>query len=336
MKLFVSISLATLLLLSGCGLLRKEEPQPPVPLETLQETLAWARENVESIEQLPEHNTYQDDFRKARESLALAESSFQEQSYERAYFSALESLDASQRILRQFYQETVVSSAQEAKTRIEAITDEDPESPLQEFLPALTEILDYSEAIGDGQNEVDIVKVLADLETVTEIGQNTQKTVKRTLESDVSFESGKYELLEAGKQILTQHCQDVMAGKREFQQEYPDRRIVIKVHVTGYTDEVNFRKGTNLFKQLTQGVEDKLPGTQPELRKFLNQRLAELRADTIGEFIVQYILQEDPETVIEQKSVGFGENVPAGVEPPYPLVDPRRRICKIYTYILVR
>lgn len=337
MKFFVLI-VVTILLLPGCAFLRKEEPQPSVPIETIQETIAWAREDFASVvEQLQVQETYQEDFQKARDSLTLAETSFQEQLYDQAYFSALESLDASQRILRRFYQETVVSSAREAKTRIEAITAEDPENPLQEFLPALTEILDYSEAIGDDQREVDIVKVLADLETVTEIGNNAQKTMKQTLESDVSFAPGEYKLSEAGEQILAHYCQAIIAAKQEFQQEYPNRTILIKIHVAGYTDEVDFRKGTNLLKLLTEGMEeDKVPRTQPALRKFLNRRLSEFRADTIGEFLVQYILQEDPETVIEQKSTGFGEGLPAGIDPPYPLVDPRRRICRIYTYILVR
>jgi outer membrane protein OmpA-like peptidoglycan-associated protein len=337
MKLFVCIFLVVFLLLPGCAFFQKEPP-PSVPIETIQETIAWARKDFESVvEQLQIQKKYQDDFQKARNSLMLAETSFQEELYDQAYFSALDSLDASQRILRRFYQETVVSSAQEAKTRIEAMTAEDPENPLQEFLPALTEILDYSEAIDDEQGDVDIVKVLADLETVTEIGNNAQKTMKQTLESDVSFASGEYELSDAGKQILAQHCQVIIAATQEFQQEYPDRTILIKIHVSGYTDEVDFREGTNLLKLLTEGMEeDEIPRTQPALRKFLNRRLSEFRADTIGEFLVQYILQEDPETVIERKSIGFGEGLPAGIDPPYPLVDPRRRICRIYTYILVR
>ena len=335
---FSVLIVVTILLFPGCAFFWKEEPQPPVPIETIQETIAWAREDFASVvEQLQVQERYRDDFQTARNSLTLAETSFQEQLYDQAYFSALESLDASQRILRRFYQETVVSSAREAKMRIEAITAEDPENPLQEFLPALTEILDYSEAIGDDQREVDIVKVLADLETVTEIGNNAQKTMKQTLESDVSFASGEYELSKAGEQILAQHCQAIIATKQEFQQEYSDRTILVKIHVTGYTDEVDFREGTNLLKLLTEGMEeDKVPRTQPALRKFLNRRLSEFRADTIGEFLVQYMLQEDPETVIEQKSIGFGEGLPAGIDPPYPLVDPRRRICRIYTYILVR
>lgn len=311
-------------------------PQPPVPLDMLQANIQRARESVEAVEQLQVQNTYQDRFQKAQEQLHTAERAFQEHAYQQAHQSALESFDASQQILQQFYQHTIAPVVQEAKTKIETISQEDPGNPLEEFLPALEEMLNYSAKLEKSQDVIDVLKVLDDFERVTEIQHNTQKTMKQTLESDVSFASGSYVLSEQGQQILRMYCQSIMTAQREFQQFYPNRQVLIKVHVVGYTDQLDFRKGTNLLKQLQDKLGEKVPQQQSDLRKALNQCLAELRAATISTFIVEQVFQADSHASIEQQRLGMGEDLPANLAPPYPLSDPRRRMCKIYTYILVR
>jgi hypothetical protein len=82
-----------------------------------------------------------------------------------------------------------------------------------------------------------------------------------------------------------------------------------------------------------------MPEAQPARRRFLNQRLSELRAKMIGEYITQMLKQAQqgtPPPQIQQDLVGLGEELPAGLKSPYPLSDPRRRICKVNAYIMKR
>ena len=314
-----------------------EESPPPVPLEVIEETLQWARENFKTVDALDVQDVYPLEYRDAQENLLLAENAFQGERYEEAYLSALESLAASQRIVRQFYGETVAVSAQEAKDEIESILAEDPESPLQEFLPTLSEILDYSEEIEGSQQEIDITRVLTDFEKVTEIGQSAQKAIKYTVESDISFASGEYRLSEQGKLAIEEHCLTIIRVKEELKQRYPDRNIIITINIVGYTEQVDFREGTNLLKLLTEGIEpQEIPKTKLGQRKFLNRRLSEFRVRSIGERRLGYFQQHAPDVQVTYEGIGVGEEIPLGVSEPYPLIDPRRRICKIYTYVLIR
>jgi outer membrane protein OmpA-like peptidoglycan-associated protein len=335
MRSYVILFLSTLVII-GCSRPPSEEIQPPLPLAMIQETVNWARENFDAVERLHVQELYAQDFQKARDELVRAENFLQENLYEEAYTSALESLAASQRILRQFYQDTIAQSAQEAKTEIQKITDEDPDNPLREFLPELKSILDYSDEVATSSREIDCTKVLADLEKVTQIGRNTRTMVKQTLESDVSFDSGRYDLSEEGKHILEMFAKAIIANAREYPALYPDQTLIIKIKVVGYSDQVDFQEGTKLLKKLAEGIERGVPQRQPERRKFLNQRLSEFRARTISEYITQFIIQEDSAAHIEQENVGLGEVLPPGISPPYPIEDSRRRICKIYGYIIVQ
>jgi len=88
-----------------------------------------------------------------------------------------------------------------------------------------------------------------------------------------------------------------------------------------------------------EGVENDVPTAYPGRRQFLNQRLSEFRARTIGEYLVQIITRnegEDSWITIEQEIVGLGEEIPQDLPEPHPLADPRRRMCKIYSSITTR
>ena len=332
MKRYGVLFLSMIMIVTGCSLFLRKSPPPQELLEVMEQ----ARENFDAVKRLPVYEKYAYNFQEAESELVHAEIYLQDHLYEQASLSAQKSLEASQWILRQFYKDTIALSAQKAKAKIAAISDEDPGNPLQEFLPEINNILDYSEGIGNGQQEVDITKVLEDFDKITKIEHTTQKTMKQTLESDVSFGPGEYEISDKGKQALDAYCEAVIAGKSEFDKLYPDRTILIKITVFGYTDQVDFREGTNLLKQLIEGVEDEVPRTQTAQRQFLNQRLSELRAEILSDYIVKYIRRRNLGGRIEQEAIGLGEELPPDISSPYPQQDSRRRICKIYTYILVR
>ena len=338
MKRVIIVCLMLLSMSIGC--IRppaQPEPQPPVPLEVLEETLRWARENIETLEQLPLPDTALKDLQRAKNNLRLAESSFAKALYDEAYLSSLESLAISQKLVRQFYKESIVSSARAAKERIEAITVEDPDSPLQEFLPDLTEILDYSEGIEASGQEIDLDKVLADFERVTELSLHAQNTVQRTLESDISFESGAYRLSDRGKQAIAEYCREILRVQQHVADVYPDRAVVIRINLIGYTDQVGFKEGTNLLQLLTAGIDPQaIPQAKVELRKFLNRRLSEFRVATLGDFLEQCLLAAQSGIRVELHGSGRGEELPPGGAPSEQLSDPRRRICKIYTYVLLQ
>jgi len=283
MKSYVILFLSMLMTVAGCSLFLRESPAPP-PSQELVEAMEQARENFDAVKRLPVYEKYARNFQEAEGELVNAENYLQEHLYERASLSALKSLGASQWILQQFYRGTIALSAQEAKAKITAISDEDPGNPLQEFLPEINDILDYSEGIGASQQGIDFTKVLEDFDKITKIEHTTQKTMKQTLETDVSFSPGEYELSDKGKQALDAYCEAIIAGKREFDKLYPDRTILIKIKVVGYTDQVDFVEGTNLLKQLIEGIEDEIPRKQPTQRQFLNRRLSEFRVRIISDY----------------------------------------------------
>ena len=299
-----SMWLLIMLIVGGCA-----RPAPvktlSAPSPELQAMVQQARDNFGIVERLRVQESYPNDFQEAQNELTSAEEYMRESRYDQALLSARKSLAASQWILRQFYRETIVQSAQEAKTRIDTLTNEDPGNPLQEFLPQLTEILDYSETIEQGQAEIDVTKVLAYLERVSQIKLLAQKTMKLTLKSDVSFDPGQYELSEEGQRILETYCETILAGKKEFDTLHPDRIVSIEINVVGYTDQIDFRERTNIAQKLMEGIEKDLPQKQPARRQFLNRRLSEFRARTVSEYIAQCI-RENLSVSIKQENIGVG------------------------------
>lgn len=344
MKAYVSLFFLLLVTMVGCTPPPvEEEPQPSVSVEEIQETqeiVKQARENVEALQHLQADKTYSQEFREAHDEFIHAENALQEELYEQARQSAQKSLKTSQKVLEQFYQDTIVPSAQEAKTKIRTITAEDSDNPLEEFLPTLDNILDYSDEVTTGQQNIDARQVVKDFEKIAQVEQSANALVRQTLESDVSFAPGEYDLSEKGKRVLETFAEAIITNKEKYNELYPDKEIFIKIKVVGYSDQVDFNEGTTLLKRLMEGFEDRVPQTQPERRKFFNQRLSEFRARTISQYIVQYITQEVTGVHIKQESIGLGEELPPGVSPSYsPTVsvfDPQRRMCRIYGFVTAR
>ena len=336
MKQYIIVTSLFLLLLSGCAPSVEETPPDPSLLRKSQETVELARDNFDVIQKLPIQNRYPEDFHQARQELVSSEEFLMQNLFHEAYISANNSLGASQRILRNFYQQVIAQSAQRTKSDIQEISDADPDNPLQDFLPKLNEILDYSDSMTEREELIELEKVLDDLDRLTQIEHNAKENVMRTIEIDVSFASGRYELSEEGKQLLRGYSEEIMISREHFEQLYPGAAATITIKVVGYADQVDFNPGTRLLGHLLERSGEDAPTTQPARRKFLNQGLSELRAKAIAEYAV-YIIQEhqvdQARLRIAQDIQGLGEIIPPGVTAPYPIEDSRRRICKIYSYI---
>ena len=320
-----------LLLIHGCsGTISSE----------VQKAVRDARAHFEIVNSLEVQGAFPDDYLEAQRKLVEAENYLQAQS-DKALPPAKQSLTASQRILRQFYGNTITPLAKRAKAKIEEIAEEDPENPLKEFLPKLDELLDYSEKVESGEEIIALTRVLEDLEDVININDNTDKNLNTTLESDVTFDTGKYELSEKGRKVIRDFFRDVLTEQREHIDQFIKKSITMKIKVVGYTDQQGFRKGTQLVKKLTEGSnEEHIPKQSVDLRRFLNQRLSQFRANIIGEYVRQLVELTDSQIYIELDTVGLGEELPPDVIPKYPasdsVEDSRRRICKIYTYVIAR
>ena len=334
----IMILLFSLTVITGCcstsQKIKTRSPESQFSLQETQEAIQQAQKNFEVVNSLPVKETYSEAFQKAQSKLADAEMFFQKNRLNDAYFTAKSSLEASQHILRRFYQQTIAQTARQTKTEILEITEDDPDNPLQDFIPELNAILDFSDDISEGKGVIDPQKVQNALIAVNQIEQNTQTNVSEILGSDVSFASGRYELSEEGKRVLDTWSEAIIANCERFQSLYPEKKVVITLKVIGYTDQVDFHKGTRLITTLTEGITENIPGGIGERRRFFNQRLSEFRARTISEYFIALLEKSKISGVhIDQEIIGLGEQVPPGLSAPYPLSDPRRRICKVYSYI---
>ncbi len=201
----------------------------------------------------------------------------------------------------------------------------------------LSEILDYSEGIDASRQDFDLARVLADFENVTEISQHAQNTAQRTLESALAFESGEYKLSDRGKAAIEEYCREALTLRQEVADVYPEHDVLVHMNIVGYSDPVDFKEGTNLLKILTVDIDPQtIPQAEVELRQFLNRRLSEFRVAAVGKFVQQYFHDTQPEIRFELHGTGLGEEFPPDVSPPEIFPDPRRRICKMYTYILLQ
>jgi len=331
-SLLILLCAFVIVLTVGC----QQQKLDPIQSQKTERLIGRARVQLETVENLGTKDTYPNDFTEAKIELTNAEAALKMDNLDGAYDAAMRSLSASQRILKQFYIDTVAKLAQNAKDEIHEVTEKDPENPLEEFLPKLDNILEYSKDLESDIEIVSVNKVIEDLDQVIEINYSTETIVSETLSSDISFEKGEYELSEEGKLALQDIVGKILKNKEDYQQQHSKKTIVVKVKAVGYTDQVGFRPGTELIRNLTEGCEDKVPEDRGENRKFLNQRLSFFRARTISEQFKTEILEADAESVIEDDVVGLGEDLPPDVPEPYPTNDPRRRICKIYSYVVAR
>ncbi len=317
--------------LSGC------QPQLYSVGET-EEKVEEAKDHVEMAERVDVKENSYNDFVVAQTELGDAENKLQRGKLEDAYSSARRSIQASKRVIKQFYLDTFAKAVETLKTEIEVVVEKDPENPVKDFLPQLDEMLDYADQIQSGQQEVTLEKVRGYTEQAAHIVGSKRGLIDEKLESDVSFGLGRYNLSEQGKAAVLRIVRKIMTNTEKSLNQFPDKTVTIKIKVVGYTDHTGFKEGTRLIKELVKGFEDLVPQSGIERRRFLNQRLSEFRAKTIGNYFRDLILQatrNDSRIFIEQDTIGHGEK-PLPDVPSSQVSDHLRRICRIYSYVNIQ
>lgn len=231
--------------------------------------------------------------------------------------------------------QTINAESKKANEQFEQRPAEDV-SQLKETLPKLDKMAKDAEKIKSNAQIAALSRVVDDLKQVVGIVYSDQKGLYKIFESDVFFDKGKYELSDRRKVFLKQFGEELISTTKGYMNQYPGRPITVAVRTIGYADELGFRKGTNLIKELVEGVEHKFPQREYNQKEFLNQRLSEFRSKTINKYFKELFLQTaqgNSLVHIYQQIVGRGENLPPEISPPYPTRDPRRRTCKIYVII---
>jgi outer membrane protein OmpA-like peptidoglycan-associated protein len=338
-----------LLFISGCFVQKSAKTM----LDETQEQVNQARGDFEAIQNLQVKQKYSDDFTEAEVQLSEAESHLQElealsqedtllkkpeaiQLYLSIKRSAQKSRAASQRILRQYYLDTIIPIMANAETKLDTIVEQDAEHPLGELRPVIDNISMKIDRIERDQEVLTLTEVIDDINMLVEANAIMESNIQQTIEADaIVFEKGKFAISEQGKQQLENIVEQILAVKTNVTQEYPDKTVAIQITTVGYTDQLDFRWASDALETLTQNLNQKVPTNTTERREFLNQRLSELRARVVNEYLTQRILHIDANAKINQEIIGKGEQLPPGVSPPYPISDPRRRICKMYSYVIL-
>jgi outer membrane protein OmpA-like peptidoglycan-associated protein len=315
-------------LLSACG---GSQPQAGRGFEPLDQ----ARTYLETARSLELAAVHPQDFAAAEAALQAAQTAWNSGDAETAGVKCHESIVASRKMMSQFYSDTVMKLAQRARDELERRTVRDPENPLSDPIPALDEMLPDADAPAVDPHLTSIHQVLKDLDNVLKINAGLRTSWEKTLGSDLSFEKGQTELSEEGRRFLKELMTEVM-GK--IHSEYADQAVTITIKVAGYTDQLGFGQDTPLVKNLIQGMGNPIPNDEPERRRFLNKRLSEMRAESVGKYLKKLIHETDRRNLlnVEMETVGRGEDIPSEARPPYPVADARRRICKIYIYAVTR
>ncbi len=330
--------IALLLLLAGCV-------GPPLKYEYFEteEKVDEARKHVITIEQFNAGGEFVPDEAIARTELSEAEINLRHRKLNEAYISAANSIEASKRVLRDFYVSRIATLVEDLKEDIEEAQRVDPDTPTADFLKELDNMLEYARHIQKNPQAVKLDIVVSYTEQAVQVKKLVDGMVQKQLESDISFALGKYTLSKQGKTALKIIATSIVGIKEEYLKLYPDKTIVVGIKVVGYTDTSGFREGTNLVKNLTRGFEFAAPQSGVERRRFLNQRLSQLRAENIGEYFRDLVLQSEPlpaRIMIESNFEGKGEKLPPGLSVTYSssasVEDKQRRICKIYSYVIAR
>ncbi len=219
----------------------------------------------------------------------------------------------------------------------------DPTSQFGDVLEKLNSIKDVIYEIQRGNAPYDEKRLSEYMDKIQEIEANIRNAVDKVFSSDVFFGLGKYkieDLSDEGRNSIQEFTRAIAETQvNSFRKVFPDRCLVIVLKAVGYADETPL--GDELSEILKREISGPLPDDPEERKKMLNQKLSWLRARSISEHIQQQ-LESMPETeniVIGLPDIqGMGEEYPYAEEsadPPYQSQDERRRICKIYSRILV-
>ena len=330
--LFIMIIAVIILLLPGCA------PNMKL-LNEVGNKIEKAEEYYKTVEELEAGEKYSDFFSTAKLELNHAQKYFTNKKVKKASQSAEISITASQKILKSYYLDEIAPQADELVKEIKAKVSNDSDNPLNEYVSELNDMLDYGKDLETDQETALLDEFLKKHDRIKSIRRSKETLSSKKLNADVSFKTGEYNLSARGKRILKKEViKKIITDQTKYRKKYPQSRITMKIEVKGYTDRIGFNENKPLFKKLTKSVKAQLPpkNKPKKRRQFLNQRLSELRAKSISNYIVQQLSdynKNDSNFKIDPNPVGMGEILPSGVKPLKSFTDPKRRICKIYFYI---
>jgi outer membrane protein OmpA-like peptidoglycan-associated protein len=323
-------------LISGCSLFQNSVPtEVPGQVEE-------AREVFNVIRGLELKTLCHDDFLKAETELAKAEGFLESGQNQKALAAAEESLAASDRILRNFCQNNFADLTRKTKKTLEERIRGDDEDPLGDYVQRLNTVLAHAEKMENKLRQAQVnpqmsslKEVLDDLQEILKASHSAKTSLSETVESDITFDKGSYSLSEKGKEILDVLAEKIIRERERCVREHPGKTIITKIKAVGYTDHLYFVPNTPLTRTLVRDA-GHVPRKASERRRFFNQRLSEFRAKAVIRQIEQRISTTEKEKAclfrLSTELLGRGEKIPANIPPPFPSSDPRRRICRIYTY----
>jgi len=322
------------------------------PVEDAETYVKQAREDFQAVQELKVQEKYPKDFKEAEQKLQVAEQDlgklndllrskiFPRQEVKNLSDTikdnAQQSRAASQNILRQYYLETVVPMIQKAEKNLDTVISNDTDHPLNQYQAVLDDLTRKSNAVSSGQKTLSLKEVIDDInmliQTEAMIGSTTQAVIGA---DDIAFNIGEYQLTPESQTLLAKLAQQILAARQQIAAQYPDKKVIIQLNALGYADEADFRS-ESLLQVLTKDDTVDVPDDPIKRRQFLNQRLSTLRAQATSAYLKQELLKVPPNIRIQSETIGKGETLPANLKPPFPTSDQRRRICKIYSYVIVQ
>jgi hypothetical protein len=228
----------------------------------------------------------------------------------------------------------------EARRQAEA----DPGGASAKILAQLRKTKQYVDQVESGEQEFDLEEMLALTQKSMALVKNLQSEFKLVLNADVAFRLGGYEaadLQAGGQRILDEFADSIVEAQLpEYREKFPEVPLMLVVSTTGYADAV--APGAALARELMALQTEPAPNDPLERRRHLNRLLSVRRSQTINRYIQDRLrsrLRQAGVAMGPPSVEGLGEafpNPPETVSPPYRERDERRRICKIYSNVLIQ
>lgn len=324
----------------GCASVPPTEGPTAQEVQQILET-SWLYHDYIAEQLIANEEYEQAVFDEAHERLINADNFFVEGALTKAQILASKSLDTFQQIIGNFETAQYVPELENTLKELEQIVANDPDNPLVEFLPDLEQMLDNAgkqrEKLVQGEGR-DLEQMRDDIEQFRQLqkiiseGERVEQEI-----GDVSFETGEYNLSDEGKTLLGHFADEIVEMITARRKALPDKDVSVKLKVVGYTDDQGFRRNSKLADRLLAEAGREEPANRKERDTLLNALLSEKRAITISEHLAKGVgnsFQESDQVFVEQESIGKGNAIPPSVEAPHPKEDARRRISRIYSYVI--
>lgn len=265
----------------------------------------------------------------AEAELNAARDAMDRKDYDTATRKSARSRSVSQAVIKAYYLETVGTLAERARNRLTQALREDADRPLDIALAEMTIVADRASAVANDWHLVALDQVLDDLKQVLDITETLDWRWEKKFQTDRIFIGGD-ELTVHGAEMIRLFLDQVSHDLKGMTAP-TDRRL--RIRVTGYTDLLDFGKDTPLVRRLLQEAPAVPDASGAARRRFLNRRLSVFRGEAVAREVNAYFDRHPPGLPLHVEVIGNGEQIPPGLSPPYPVSDPRRRICKLHLIV---